>query len=165
MRYRRVGEDAETGWKEISGVFEHHPEIMENRRYLLHAAVLSLTLKAWDCREAERRKFGFPIQVPEFINKIRALTGSTKSKVVPPETQDATTRERFISDHTNRPQSSQNRSRSWLTEIFDANSVSASTSSIGEPTPIDWTQWDSLLQAGDAYRTDFFDYDNLYLRA
>jgi len=136
---------------------------MENKRYILHAAVLSLTLKAWDCREAERRKLGFPVQIPEFINKIRALTGSSTSKVAPPETQDADEREQFVADHTNRPQGNQNRGRSWLAEIFDANS--ASTSSIGEPTPIDWTQWDSILQAGDAYHTDFFDYDNLYLRA
>ena len=164
MRYRRVGEDADTGWKEVAGVFEHHPEIMENKRYILHAAVLSLTLKAWDCREAELRKLGFPFQVPEFINAIRALTGSSKSKVVQPETQGTTRRERFVSDHINRPQDNQNRGGSWLNEIFDANSGSASTGSIGEPTPIDWTQWDSLLQAGDAYHTDFFDYDNLYLR-
>jgi hypothetical protein len=164
LRYRRVGEDAETGWKEITGVFEHHTEIMENRRYVLHAAILSLTLKAWDCREAECQKLGFSIQVPEFINKIRALTGSSKSKVVPQETQSATKRERFVADNTNRPQDNQNRGGTWWSEIFDANSGSASTGSIGEPTPIDWTQWDSLLQAGDAYRTDFFDYDNLYLR-
>lgn len=165
MRYRRVGEDADIGWKEVTGVFEHHSEIMENRRYILHAAVLSLTLKAWDCREAERRKLGFPIQVPEFINKIRTLTGSSKSKVVPSETQGTAKHERFVTDHINRPQGNQSRGGSWWTEIFDANSGSASTSSIGEPTPIDWTQWDSILQAGDAYHTDFFDYDNLYLRA
>jgi hypothetical protein len=138
---------------------------MENRRYILHAAVLSLTLKAWDCREAECRKLSIPLQVPEFINKIRALTGSSKSKVVAPDTQGGTKRERFAANQTNHSQDNQNRGGTWWTEIFDANSASASTSSIGEPTPIDWTQWDSLLQAGDAYHTDFFNYDNLYLRA
>lgn len=161
LRYRRIGEDAEKGWKEVAGVFEHHPEILEKRRHVLHGAIMSLTSKAWDCREAECRKLRSPIQVPEFINKIRSLAGSSKSKAAPLETKVTAESEKFVMDQTHQPQGNQG---SWWTGIFDANSSSASASSISEPTPIDWTQWDNLLQVGDTFQADFFDYDNLFLR-
>lgn len=162
LRYRRIGEDAEKGWKEVAGVYEHHPEITDNHRYVLHAAVMSLTLKAWNGRESESRKQGIPLDVPDFIRNIRSLPGSSRSAVVQPRGTGPAGREGFTAEQIQQSQDNQGTGVTWWTGIMDANTnTSTSSSSVGEPTPIDWSQWDSLLQTGDAYQ-DFFDIDSLY---
>lgn len=164
LRYRRVSEDADKGWNEVAGVYEHHPEILENHRYVLHAAILSLTLKAWDGRESECQKRGIPLDVPEFINNIRALPGSSRSSVIQPQGLGAAGQQGFAAEQIQISQDNHGTGVTWWTGIMDANTSTTSSSSGGEPTPIDWSQWDSLVQTGDAYQ-EFFDLDSLYYRA
>lgn len=163
LRIRRVGEDAQKGWAEVAGVFEHHHEILENHRYVLHAAVMSLTLKAWDSRESECRKQGLPLEIPEFINQIRGLPGSSRSSVIQLPGPGAARREGFTAEQIQISQDNQGTGVTWWTGIMDSNTSTTGSSSGGEPTPIDWSQWDSLLQVGDTYQ-EFFDLDSLYFR-
>ena len=162
LRYRRIGVDADRGWKEVAGVYSHHPDFIENRRHVLHVAVSSLTLKAWDGHEIECRKQGINLEVPGYIQAIRAVSSSSKAVVTKLDEPDVSNRDDWTAVQMQLAKTNQGTGVTWWSGIMDANN-SNSSSSIGEPTPIDWTQWDNLVEVGNVYQ-DFFDFDSLHYR-
>lgn len=72
VRSMRVGEEVELVWEELVKTFQNRPELFERKKGL-HVAIGMLTCQAWDAREAELIRLGLPVQVPEFVKKLRSM--------------------------------------------------------------------------------------------
>jgi hypothetical protein len=93
VRSMRVGEEVDLVWEELAKTFQNRPELLERKKGL-HVAIGMLTCQAWDAREAELNRLGIPVQVPEFVKKLRSMdpglqrrpdpVDSTKFGGVPP---------------------------------------------------------------------------------
>ena len=73
LRERKTGDEVDKAWEMIWGVYKYNTQLLSNPKYVLHAAIISLTLKTWLAREAELRRQNIACDTPETIEMLRAL--------------------------------------------------------------------------------------------
>lgn len=79
LRHRTTGSEVDKAWENLLAIFENLQSVLLSPRYVLHAAIISLTLSAWECREAELQKQKLPYRVPELIPRLRAIQANKRS--------------------------------------------------------------------------------------
>ncbi|KAJ3486002.1 hypothetical protein NLG97_g6703 [Lecanicillium saksenae] len=67
---------ADRAWKAIEGTYSYHPELFDLSQKT-RVAQAQLALKAWKAREAAYLQAGWPLEVPNFIQRIRELLPSS----------------------------------------------------------------------------------------
>lgn len=180
LRIRRVGDEVDKAWELVEEVLHYHPEIMMSSDFALYRAIRSITLRAWDAREAEVRRLGMFIVTPDIINSIRTRAGvqtrngpTSQAGIVLPTPH----RNGSIMGHYNQYDAPAPAPEAIMVEHAVANhaatpySVSWPPNSMpgedridpsimelpkpGEPSPIDWDAWDSLVQNMDLPTLEF----------
>lgn len=79
---RTQGTEVESTWHLVEECYRNHPEIFDDQRRLINAALANLALRAWRAREAAHPAGCAPLVRPECIEKIlkRRATANAKSK-------------------------------------------------------------------------------------
>ena len=153
-------EDEDKLWRVTQTIYKFHPEFMDMARNSLHVAVGSLTLRAWDAAQAERKHFQSIIvdPEPEYIQKLRMLKKSNKTPKTDETDPTPTTRDEMVTPEGIKT----------LPDVDIGGAVQRAdpvlfsySNFLSDTSPIDWNQWDALIQAGDVGTVDF-DADNMY---
>ena len=154
LRFRTEGLDAELGWKAVDEVYSNHEEIIRGASGRpLYVAVGNLTLKAWNARErawAQKRGDTSAREIPHYIQKLkkaRSKSNTVKDNLAPTLGFQAVPQIDALS--ATALNSSENNSTS--SPDTSAPAAESSSSSLGDTpmddvVPVDWSQWDSLLQ-------------------
>jgi hypothetical protein len=136
LRSRRFGDDVDQGWNELEMSYRNRPELCD-RKHVLHTAIGLLALQAWDAREVESRRLGFPnIQPPPFIVKLRSLD---KVKVPGPSTDLP-----LVNGYP-LPAPTPGQWNPQLTTMDTALTTGGQPTQTYQTASIDWAQWDNLL--------------------
>jgi len=148
LRIRRIGDESDQVWQQIEDVYHNHTEMLTDRRYVLHNAIGSFTLKAWDAREAEHQRLGIPLQQPEFMSKLRAFR--TTDAKAGRDQESAELAEQVVAGGEPLPLSGYGGwGASYDIPDMPSQGFSNTLGTLTEPTPMDWTLWDNLLQEFD----------------
>lgn len=149
LRFRRSGEESDRAWRQVEEVFRHYPQILANKNGNFHTAIGRLALRAWEAREAELRRqypnFTQP-QPPSFIGQLYSHRGASKTANPLREPlcgELVSGPESMLPDHG---QTSSNFAHTSDSNIPESRSYIFSASTPMDLTPIDWAEWDSLVQ-------------------
>ena len=154
LRIRTEGDECERGWYQVDMVYRNHPEYLNGKvRRPLYYALGNLCLKAWNAREYTMASKGQPItKTPEYIFAIRetqarrrhpqdaiaekagidlnvGLVGSGIPAILPRQTP--------VHTSTVNPQ---------LSDLPSEADPTLADTFMEDLGPVDWAQWDSLLQ-------------------
>ena len=152
LRRRTIGEGVDKAWQQVSEIYSHHPEMLAEGKTSLYQAVGNLAIKAWEARETEyMRRHGYlpPGGAPHFINslrlqrrgsKITQLSPQPDVKPVPMEPLDYVNRDQQVLD------SGQNAGSVPFGYSGGYEAHTGFESWMNDPSPMDWTVWDDLLQ-------------------
>ena len=152
LRYRMVGVEIDRAWQQIEEFYEHHPEILTERKNALYVAIGNLTIKTWEARDVElaRQHRSLQTEPPHFISKLRSLTAGINA----------------LSNPNTRPNPPLAREQHYgdAREIGDNQSGDANCSkndvsvqsdpSTVDLNPMDWARWDKLLQDSELYAAE-----------
>jgi hypothetical protein len=158
LRSRKSGHEAERAWEQVEEVFHHHPEMMFHHEYALYVAVRSLTLRAWDSREAELRRLNIPFDTPEMISqlrvkKINGMRTSAAGAYSSDQSSIAVTMS-IESENTAKSQPASPYTNTWPTGTAEGAGMTPGDGAVvlnesNDLSPVDWEQWDSLLRTMD----------------
>lgn len=149
LQLRPEDQHTHDAWSKIEELFEYNPDVIANTNSPLHKAVSRLILKAWSVRQTRLRQSSIPLPTPAFIATLQ--TQAVK--------QDA----------ANQPRISYTPSEAAQTELAPTShpivpeSASGSNGFLGgltanvhaDGTPIDWSEWDYLLQDFELQNASF----------
>ena len=155
LRQRATGPEVDEAWNALAELFEHRPEIFQQRR-TLPLALLSLAMKAWQVREAELIRLHGHAEAPPFIaaailqrvsrNKQKSQQADTKKPPQPHKESGAQlpTPESTVSTDTSTWNPADmygfNGYNDFNSDIPGVNDTSA---------PMDWAAWDELMKDFD----------------
>lgn len=148
---RTAGDEAESAWQQITELYKYRPELLTDTKNALSIAIGNLTIKAWEAREAElehqqRRSQTTP---PSFISNLNSQREIRKTLLAPTlspcepmmTTSDSPmARERQVRDNHESEASTGDATSSGLEKPHLSDSV------FTEYSPVDWAEWDNLLQ-------------------
>ncbi|KAF1992178.1 hypothetical protein K402DRAFT_366189 [Aulographum hederae CBS 113979] len=155
LRSRKSGEEVERAWFQLEEIFNHHPEMLSDKNYVLHKMIGSLALKAWESREGEFARLGLPAPKPAFIATLRAQVEES-----PPSGtgQNGNPCPFNIKHSESTPNGADSEPLSRSSDIPGPPYVTGDPSAYSDPSPIDWSQWDNLLQSLDMPEGDNIEY-------
>lgn len=157
LRIRTAGEIVDRAWQEVSEVFEHHPEMMTERKNTLYVAVQNLTTKAWGSRQAEfgrqyQGQKGMALTPPRSIAKLcqrrmtaaqstqsPALTSSSIPLEPPTGVRTRGEQEPAVQQYRAESQTSGDWSYGFDPHVFSGALAT-------DMSPMDWAYWDDLMQ-------------------
>lgn len=149
LQLRPEDKTTQDAWSQIEELFEYNTDVVFNTNTPLHKAVSRLILKAWSVRQARFRRSNTQLQTPVFIATLQSQT--TKQDVAnharPSYTPSGATA-------TELAQTSQ----AIQAEVTPASNVFLETLTpdvLGDGTPIDWAEWDYLLQDFELQNASF----------
>ncbi|KAK6359222.1 hypothetical protein TWF696_000386 [Orbilia brochopaga] len=170
LRQRPEGPDVEKGWEQVDEVFDNHKEWLD-RRDELHSAIRAFAMKAWECRETLLRGTGklANVRVPQFVQTFKAYfrgggsaTGSSADQPTPvPGTTGflpsypLPMNQNVLNSNMNMGLMGANANANMNREAMNMSQPNENTpsTSAGPPgsgfTPINWTEWENLLQNSD----------------
>jgi hypothetical protein len=161
LRFRPSGELSDKAWKQVGEVYAHHPEILKVKSPL-HTAVSSLTLSAWQVKEADHmNSYRVPVNIPSYIATIRqqmTARSEAKDKSTPISLQSmgsvGSQDFEIIQPVSTNSQSVETSSDNLLSlgggstldfANMDQVVVPPSNPINIDPSPMDWSLWDNLL--------------------
>ncbi|KAF3906851.1 hypothetical protein ABW21_db0203420 [Orbilia brochopaga] len=166
LRQRPEGPDVEKGWEQVDEVFDNHKEWLD-RRDELHSAIRAFALKAWECRETLLKGTGklATVRVPQFVQIFRAHFrngGATSAALDQPTPVPGTS---FLPSYplpmnhgvlsggiSMAPVNAGSNISPEAINMSPPTDTTPSTSTGPPPsgfTPINWTEWENLLQNSD----------------
>lgn len=149
LQLRPEDKHTRDAWSKIEELFEYNADVIVNTNTPLHRAVSRLILKAWSVRQTRLRRSNTPLPNPVFIATLQGQAGK----------QDA----------ANQPSLSYEPSEPKTTEFAPASQPMTTESTTGttdfletltpsmfsEGTPIDWSEWDYMLQDFELQNASF----------
>ena len=149
LQLRPEDQHTHDAWSKIEELFEYNRDVIANTNSPLHKAVSRMILKAWSVRQTRLRRSSTPLPTPAFIATLQ--TQATK--------QDAANPARL-------PYTPSEAAATELAPISQAIMPESATGSNGflenltpnvlaDGTPIDWSEWDYLLQDCELQNASF----------
>lgn len=160
--FRTAGDEAERAWQQIAGVYKYHPELLTHKKNALNSAIANLTIKAWGARESEleRQPRRPKTRPPSFMS---SLYSQRETRIFLPA-PNLPLSEPMIPT-SDGPQAGERQFRE--VQEKDASMDDATSSGVGKPnpsdstfeeySPVDWAEWDSLLQDFELHPVDATD--------
>nr|ANM86355.1 putative transcription factor [Cladonia uncialis subsp. uncialis]AUW31218.1 putative transcription factor [Cladonia uncialis subsp. uncialis] len=143
LQLRPEDDHTRDAWSKVEKLFEYNPDVIVNTDTPLHKAVSRLVLRAWSIRQRRLRRSKIQLPTPEFIAALQNLAAkkdtasqSKASHAAPePAATEATSASRTS---TKEP-------------MFNVNGFSDSLTPtmLVDESPIDWSEWDNVLQNSD----------------
>ena len=144
-------EDSHTrdAWSKVEELFEYNTDVIANTNSPLHNAVSRLILKAWSVRQTRLRRGNLQLPTPAFIATLQtqAAKQDTANQVRVPYAPSEATATELVST-----------SQSLMTESSAEGRVLIETLTpnvFADGTPIDWSEWDYLLQDFELQNSSF----------
>jgi hypothetical protein len=163
LRTRTMGDEADRAWDLCEESFLYHPELLRGD-FALYRAIRAVALRAWDAREAELRREGLYVTVPQFIAQarvragVKVLNGAGAGELQPSINRNAmgsasypmygtpnAASETILSQNLSANEPALPYTLSWPPNEMPADD-GLFLPKPGEPSPIDWDAWDSLVQ-------------------
>ena len=136
-------------WSKIEELFEYNKDVVFSTNAPLHKAVSRLILKAWSVRQNHLRRSNTDLRTPVFIATLQTQAAK----------QDATNQASFSYAPSEATASEfAPTSQAVPAEVVSASNGLLETLSpdvLGNGTPIDWTEWDYLLQDFELQNASF----------
>ena len=153
LRQRTSGESVDKAWQQIDEVFEHHPDMLSDRKNPLFAAIQNLTIKAWQAHEVTfaRQNQGLGLRPSPLISTLL----SKKSTNVTTHATMSSAMSGSIAPSQQFNEKIQDRSAHSNTEGLFGDSSHGfgvplfSDSWQNDLNVTDWTYWDDLLRGAD----------------
>ncbi|KAK2808467.1 hypothetical protein FQN50_004675 [Emmonsiellopsis sp. PD_5] len=171
LRTRTLGPDIDDVWQDLSALFANRPQLL-NSKNALYVAIGNLVLKAWNAREQALISSSELASPPEFVQNLRRQRATVplrpkhgaEHRMFSPASKSAGTTpttlpNQFTGDDTNnrRPTTSEDAFNSIAPTNFDAHGTEFMEPSLCLPdgagydtgmdgSPVNWAQWDTLLQ-------------------
>ena len=149
LQLRPEDQHTHDAWSKIEELFEYNPDVIANTNSSLHKAVSRMILKAWSVRQTRLRQSSIPLPIPAFIATLQTqaakqdAANSARMPYTPSEaaaTEIAPTSQPIVPEST----SGSNGFLESMTPNVLANG-----------TPIDWSEWDYLLQDFELQNASF----------
>ena len=133
-------------WSKIEELFENNPDVIANANSPLHKAVSRLILKAWSVRQTRLRQNSVPLPTPAFIATLQSQAAKQDAARMPYTPSQAAATEIAPNAQPVVPESAAggNGFLGSLTPNVHADG-----------TPIDWSEWDYLLQDFELQNASF----------
>lgn len=149
--FRTSGDEADRAWQQVTEVYNHHPELLTDANNALNIAIGNLTIKAWKAREIEleRQQRRPQTSPPDFISTLH-YQRETRTRLLAPTPS-------FSEPMITTPDGPLARERQ-ARDIHESDVSMGSATSSGldnprpsdsppeEHSPVNWAEWDSLLQ-------------------
>ena len=143
LQLRPEDDHTRDAWSKIEKLFEYNPDVIVNTDTPLHKAVSRLVLRAWSIRQRRLRRSKTQLPTPKFIAALQNLAAkkdtASQSKASYPAPEPAATEATSASrTSTKEP-------------MFNVNGFSDSLTPtmLVDESPIDWSEWDNVLQNSD----------------
>ncbi len=138
LQLRPEDDHTRDAWSKVEKLFEYNPDVIVNTDTPLHKAASRLILRAWSIRQSRLRPSKIQLPTPKFIATLQSqaakkdTASQSKASYAAPE-----------------PTATEVTSQISMTEpTFDANGFldSLTPTMLADGTPIDWSEWDNVLQ-------------------
>ncbi len=154
LRERTAGESVARAWRQLDELFEHHPDMMSNRKNALFVAIQNLTLKAWEARETAFARqnhgtSGTTLKPPRVISILlsqrrpimaaRAVASSADDGLLLPLPPQMNGQSRLDGPYPS--------SENHLGDISNNYGLPMFSDSLQtDMNPMDWAYWDDLIR-------------------
>ena len=149
LQVRPEDQHTHDAWSKIEELFEYNPDVIANTTSPLHKAVTRMILKAWSVRQTRLRQSSIPLPTPAFIATLQtqaAKQDAANSARMPYTPSEAAATELAPTSQPIVPESASG-SNGFL--------ESMTPNVLANGTPIDWSEWDYLLQDFELQNASF----------
>ena len=149
LQLRPEDKHTQDAWSQIEGLFEYNGDVVFNTNAPLHKAVSRLILKAWSVRQTRFRRSNTQLPTPVFIATLQTQTAKQDA-----EDQARSSYPPSEATATELAQTSQ----AIPAEVTSASNGFLETLTpdvLGDGIPIDWAEWDYLLQDFELQNASF----------
>ena len=148
---RLASDEADRAWQQITEVYKHRPELLADTKNGLFIAVGNLTITAWEARETEleRQERRSQTTPPNFISSLYLQKETRKTLLAP--TPSPSEPMVITSDGPLAREQQIRDVRESQASLGDATASGVemprpSDSALEENNPVDWSEWDNLIQ-------------------
>ena len=148
LQLRPEDQHARDAWSKIEELFEYNADVILNTNTPLHKAVSRLVLKAWSVRQTRLRRSNSPLPIPVFIATLQsqaAKQDGDQSRVSYAQPEPTAT-EFPPASRTITAESTSETNGLLETLMPDM---------LADGTPIDWSEWDYMLQDFELQNASF----------
>ena len=149
LQIRPEDRHTQDAWSKVEELFEYNADVIINTNTPLHKAVSKLILKAWSVRQTRLRRSNTKLPTPEFIatlqNQAAKQDAADQSRVSYAPSEPTAT------DFTPASQTVMTDSTSGADDFLETLTPNMLA---GQP-PIDWSEWDHMLQDFEIQNTSF----------
>ena len=140
LQIRPEDKNTRDAWSQIEELFEYNADVIVNDNTPLHKAARRLILKAWSIRENQLRRNNTQLPTPAFIATLQNHTAkqdaANQARVLctaptTPATEFISTSQPIVSEPT-----------SGTIDFLETLTPNV----LADGTPIDWSEWECLLQ-------------------
>ena len=152
LRIRTLGDEVDGAWGQVNEIFEHHPEMITDKKNAIHIATANLTAKAWKAHEADysrQHRGSPPLDSPRFIRMMCSQSkGPKAAEIVAIDAKSSLPIQSFGNmaggSQVNKPLENDEYPVSNLGSSLD----SPFSSELGriDSSAMDWAEWDNLIQ-------------------
>ena len=149
LQLRPEDQHTQEAWSKIEELFEYNPDVIANTNSPLHKAVSRMILKAWSERQTRLRRSNLPLPTPAFIATLQTQAAKQDAATQPrlpytPSEAGATNIAPMPPPIVPEPTSGSN---AYLENV--------TPNVLADGTPIDWSEWDYLLQDFELQNASF----------
>ncbi len=150
LQLRPEDKHTRNAWSKIEELFQYNADVIVNTSSPLHKAVSNLILKAWAARQNRLQRSNTQLHIPAFIATLQAQAAKqnvktqTKVSYTPSETPATESTPTAQSNGTEPPTGT----NGGFLEALPPNVLA-------DGTPIDWSEWDYLLQDFELQNASF----------
>ena len=149
LQLRPEDQHTHDAWSKIEELFEYNPDVIANTNSPLHKAVSRMILKAWSVRQTRLRQSSIPLPTPAFIATLQ--TQAAKQDAANPARMPYTPSEAAATELAPTSQPIVPESASGSNGFLG----SLTPNVLADGTPIDWSEWDYLLQDFELQNASF----------
>ena len=149
LQLRPEDQHTHDAWSKIEELFEYNPDVIANTNSPLHKAVSRLILKAWSVRQTRLRQSSIPLPTPAFIATLQ--TQAAKQDAANPARISYTPSEAATTEIAPNMQPMVPQSASGSNGFLG----NLTSNVLADGTPIDWSEWDYLLQDFELQNASF----------
>ena len=149
LQLRPEDQHTHDAWSKIEELFEYNPDVIANTNSPLHKAVSRMILKAWSARQTRLRQSSIPLPTPAFIATLQtqaAKQEAANQARMPYTPSEAAATEIAPTSQPIVPESASG-SNGFLGSL--------TPNVLADGTPIDWSEWDYLLQDFELQNASF----------
>ena len=149
LQLRPEDQHTHDAWSKIEELFEYNPDVIANINSPLHKAVSRMILKAWSVRQTRLRRSSTPLPTPAFIATLQ--TQATKQDAANPARLPYTPSEAAATELAPISQAIVPESATGSNAFLE----NVTPNVLADGTPIDWSEWDYLLQDCELQNASF----------